>query len=125
MGRIMPGEKVLPTANADCSINSAALAAARREGSVDAGEADAGTALWLASAAPLAACAVEFAFDRGTEENTGNSAGTVEKAASDWIERPKETADCVTAGEADGGTGLWPASAPLLSDCAMEFAFDH
>jgi hypothetical protein len=65
----------------------------------------------------LPVCATEFAFDAGAFGFGGSSAEAVGEAASHCIERPKETDDSVTAGEADAGTVLWLV-------CAVEFAFD-
>jgi len=96
----------------------------KTSGRVTAGEADVGTGLWLVSAALLSVCAVRFAFDCGIAGTASRFAETVGEVVSHCIERPTETPDSVVAGEADGGTELWLASALPLPVCAVRFAFD-
>jgi hypothetical protein len=92
-------------------------------GRVTAVEAVAGAGLWLVSATSLPVCVMEFEFGRGTAGTAGGAAEAVGEVALHCIERPKESSDTVTAGEA-GGTWLWLAWAASLPVCAMELAFD-
>jgi hypothetical protein len=67
---------------------------------------------------------MELAFERGAAGTAGRFAGAVADAALTCVERPKETSDSGTAGEAEEGAGLWLTPAPSLPVGAMELAFD-
>ena len=90
-----------------------------------AGEADGDSWFWPASAPSFPVCAARFALDCEIAGTTGGATEAVGKVAARCIERPKESAEGVTAGDAGGGTELWLVSAPVFPVCAVRFAFDR